>query len=56
MLTDFSWLPGAVSKYNQPSRKVPIVLNDEEKTRLVAYMNVLIGMERSIDQDATNET
>jgi len=52
----FIWLPVTVSKNNEPPRKRSIILTSEEKSRLVAYFNVLIDMDREIDKDATNET
>lgn len=52
-----SWLPTAVSNLNSPVHKVKNPeLNDEEKKRLIAYMNVLIEMDRVTDKIATNET
>jgi len=45
-----------VSNPTPPVEKKDIQLNEEEKKRLVSYMNVLIEMDRATDKNATNET
>jgi len=45
-----------VSNPTPPVDKKDIQLTEEEKRRLVAYMNVLIEMDRTTDKNATNET
>ena len=46
-----------VSNLNPPVRKQRNPkLTDEEKGRLVKYMNTLIEMDRTIDKNPTNQT
>ena len=45
-----------VSNPTPPVESNGIQLTEEEKKRLVSYMNILIEMDRVTDKDTTNET